>query len=189
MFVSRSEQPIRRTTLVVRASTGAAAVAPSLRRLVAETDGSVAVGRIRELPDVVRDAYGSAWVTMGLLTSLAVLATLLAALGVNAALGNHVARSRREIAIRLTLGAGQAGEVRRVLESGIRPALLGVVGGSALAVGAVRLLQGLLFGVDGTSPGAWILPGGVVLVAAVLAGLSPALRAGRTPPADILREG
>lgn len=189
IFVSRSEQPTRRTTLVVRASTGAEVVAPSLRRLVAETDGSVAVGRVRGLGDVVRDAYGSAWVTMGLLSSLAVLATLLAALGVNAALGNHVARSRREIAIRLTLGAGRAGEVRRVLESGLRPALLGVVVGSALAVGALRLLQALLFGVDGTSPGAWIIPGATVIVAASLAGLSPALRAGRTSPADILREG
>ncbi len=188
LFVSLREQGEGRAALVVRATGPAAGVGAALRRLVADTDPSVAVGAVRPLAGVVRDAYGIAWVTMGLLAAMAALATGLAGVGIHAVLANDVARRRRDIGVRLALGARRWDVVSRILRSGLTFALIGVAVGTVAAAAGVRLLEALLFGVDALSAMAFGAPAAGVLVAAMLAALSPALRAGRTAPATVLRE-
>lgn len=188
IFVSLYERAERETTLVVRGSADAALLAPALRRAVSEADPAVPTGAIRPMSGVVRDAYGTAWVTMGMLSVLAALATVLAALGIHAVLANHVARRRREIGVRMALGAARGHLVGRILRSGLAWSALGVVlGGVAAALGG-RVLRSVLFGVSGLEPRVFVLPALGVLAAASLASLAPAVRAGALPPADVLRE-
>ncbi|MEQ8329338.1 MAG: ABC transporter permease [Longimicrobiales bacterium] len=188
VFVSLYEQPERRTALVVRSEGAAAALAPGLRRVVADADPAVAAGSVRSLARVVRDAYGTAWVTMGLLAALAALATALAAVGIHTSLANHVVRHRRDIGVRLALGADRGRVVGGVMASGLGATLLGVAAGCLAAAAATRMLRSLLFGVDALEPTAYLLPAAGVVLAAGLAALRPALQAGRTAPAEALRE-
>ncbi len=105
VFVSLFERTERATTLVVRGSSDAGRLAPALRRAVGEADAAVPTGAIRPMEAVVREAFGAAWVTMGLLVVLALMATLLAGFGIHAVLSNHVARQRRDLGVRIALGA------------------------------------------------------------------------------------
>jgi predicted permease len=187
IYVALHEQAARETALLVRGESGPAGIGALLRNTVARVDPAVPVGSIRPLEGIVRDAYGTAWVTMGLLGALALLATVLAALGIHAVLTHHVARQRREIGVRLALGAQRAGLVARIMRSGVTSTAIGVALGWALAAGLVRLLRSFLFGVAGLAPWAFVLTAAAVVAAAVLAAWLPAMRAGRLPPAEVLR--
>jgi putative ABC transport system permease protein len=110
------------------------------------------------------------------------------ALGVHAVLSNHVVRRRREIGLRLALGAERSRVISEVLGSGMHAALLGVAIGAVIGAGSLGLLEALLFGVDGPTAGILLVPALAVAGASALAAISPALRAGRTAPADVLRE-
>jgi len=188
VFVSLFERTERATTLLVRRSAEAGRLAPALRRAVTEADAAVPTGAVRPMEAVVRDAFGAAWVTMGLLALLALLATLLGSFGIHAVLSNHVARQRRDLGVRMALGADGGRLIRRVLGSGLGSAALGVAIGCFIAAASARLLESLLFGVSTLEPSAFLLPAMGVMTAATLASLVPAVRAGTLPPADVLRE-
>ena len=188
VFVSLHEWLERETSLVVRSEAAPAVLVPALRAAVREADSAVPVGEVRPLSGVVRDAYGTSWVTMGLLAALAGIATGLAALGVHAVLAHHVTRRRREIGVRLALGADRGRLVRRILGSGLASTAIGVVIGCVVAAAAARLLESLLFGVSPLEPVAFVLPAVGVLAVAAAAASAPAARAGRLPPAEVLRE-
>ena len=79
-------------------------------------------------------------------------ALLLAAAGVYAVAAFGVASRRRELAIRLALGAGYAGNMRSVLDDLARPAIVGVIGGGIVLGLGTPFLRAVLFGVDGTRP-------------------------------------
>ena len=188
VFVSLYEWSERETSLVVRSAADAALLAPAIRDAVRASDPAVPLGAVRPLSGIVRDAYGSSWVTMGLLAVLAGIATTLGALGVHAALAHHVARRRKEIGVRLALGADRSRLVRRMLGAALASTAIGVAIGCGAAAASTRLLESLLFGVSALEPLAFVLPAAAVLIVAALAALGPAARAGRMAPADVLRE-
>jgi predicted permease len=188
VFISLFERAERATTLLVRGSADGGRLGPALRRAVTEADAAVPTGAIRPMDAVVRDAFGAAWVTMGLLTLLALLATVLGSFGIHAVLSHHVVRQRRDLGVRMALGADGGRLIRRVLRAGLGSAALGVGIGCFAAAVCAPLLQSLLFGVSTLEPTAFLLPALGVLVAATLASLVPAVRAGSLAPADVLRE-
>jgi hypothetical protein len=188
VYIALAEQLTRETTLLVRGGPGLAPLTAAVRGIVRDVDPSVPVGVVRPLALIVRGAYGTAWVTMGLLAVLAALATTLAALGVHAALAQDFARRRREIAVRMALGAGRGSVTLRVLGAGLTAAGLGVVMGLVGSLLSAGALEGLLFGVSRADPGALALAAGTVLAAAVAAAAAPVLRASALPPAEVLRE-
>jgi predicted permease len=187
-YVSLAEQLERETTLLVRGRVALASLAAEVRRVVTDVDPSVAVGAVRPLPLIVRGAYGTAWVTMGLLAVLALLATGLAALGIHAALSHDVVLRRREIALRLALGAKRASVVGRVLAAGLLPTTVGIAAGLLVALLAGGVLESLLFGVRSGDLRALLATASTVLLAALAAAAVSALRVGGLPPAEVLRE-
>ena len=114
---------------------------------------------------------------------------MLAALGIYALISYGVTQRRREIGIRLALGAS-AGDVRGSI---IRGTLGLAVGGMALGVvGAlvvVPAMNGLLFGVTWSDPASFVGASGLLVVVAALAGVLPARRASRVDPSVVLRDG
>lgn len=187
LYVSLAESPARDVTLVVRGDGSPAALAAEIRSAVRRVDPLVPVRTVATMPDVVRAAYSTAWVMMGLLSVLATLATVLGALGIYAVLAHHVASNRREIGVRIALGAHPSTVVGRVVRSGLVLALLGIAGGSAVAVFSNRWMDELLYGVSAASPWAFVGPAAALAGAAVLAAWVPAARAGRLPPAEVLK--
>ena len=124
---------------------------------------------------------------MGLLGILAVLATALGAIGIYAVLAHHVTLNRREIGVRMALGAQRGRVVGGIVRSGLALAGLGIVIGSVAAALSSRFLESLLFEVSALAPWAFFAPAAALALAAALAAWVPAARAGSLPPAEVLR--
>jgi ABC-type antimicrobial peptide transport system permease subunit len=115
------------------------------------------------------------------------LAILLAAVGLYGVLSYTVAQRRREIGVRMALGADAVRIARLILGHVGRMTLVGGVAGCAAALGLGRLAQSMLFGVEGPDP---LVMGGAlvgVTVVAFMAAMAPARRAVRIDPANTLR--
>ncbi len=187
LYVALAESPSRDVTLIARTSTAPADLIPMLRRALRDADSLVPIRAIVSMNDVVRTAYATSWVMMGLLMVLAGLASGLGAIGIYAVLAQHVALNKREIGVRMALGAAPRVVVASVVRSGLILAGVGIATGSIAAALSTRFLESLLFGVSALSPWAFVAPGAALAVAAVLAAWVPAARAGRLPPAYVLR--
>jgi predicted permease len=187
LYVAIGESPTRDVTLVLRTSGAGEALGPAIQRAVHAVDPLVPVRSIAAMEEVVRAAYSTSWVMMGLLVVLAVLATGLGAIGIYAVLAHHVALSRREIGVRMALGAGPGTVTFTVVRSGLLLATAGIAVGCVAAALLTRLLESLLYDVSALAPWAFAAPAATLAVAAALAAWLPATRAGRLPPADVLR--
>jgi macrolide transport system ATP-binding/permease protein len=164
--------------------------------------GAVLLVARRELqamePDLVINATTGASITDNALSGQANTATLLgafgavaltlAAVGIYGVMSYAVRRRRREIGIRMALGAGGSSILGMVLRQGLALAAVGLLVGGAASLVVTRALRQLLF-VSPTDPTAFLVTGGALLAVAVLASLVPAWRAARLSPVRVLREG
>jgi ABC-type antimicrobial peptide transport system permease subunit len=117
----------------------------------------------------------------------AAVALLLAAVGLYGVLNYSVLQRRREIGIRMALGAPAGDIARHVTTDVLSMVLMGALGGLALGTAAVRYIESLFFQVKPTDPAMLALPSLTILVAALLAALPPIVRAVRIDPATVLR--
>jgi predicted permease len=122
-----------------------------------------------------------------LVTSIGLMAMLLAAVGLYGVIAYSVARRTREIGIRIALGARPGTVLRLVMQQGLFVAAAGLVAGCALAAVAAHLIAGALYGVRPSDPLSWLAAVGVVLGVAALANFIPARRAARVDPSIALR--
>jgi predicted permease len=115
------------------------------------------------------------------------LALVLAAIGLYSVIAYDVAQRTHELGVRIALGAGVSDVVRAVVGDGLRFILIGILLGSGLALWAGRLIEPLLYAVSPRDPVVFGVVAGVLLLAAGLASLLPALRASRVDPTVALR--
>jgi len=174
---------------VVRVERGTpGAWAGAFRDAVSRLDPNVAVLEPRSMEQGVARSLARRTSAMSLLLAAALVASLLAMLGLYAVVSYLVTERRREIGIRLALGA-RADEVGRLVQSqSAQLALVGLLLGGGGALVLTRLLSAQLFGVAPTDPFAL---GGSALVLAVLAVIAtwlPARRATRVDPVEALRQ-
>jgi ABC-type antimicrobial peptide transport system permease subunit len=125
---------------------------------------------------------------MQLLSGFALVALLMAALGIYGVVAFVVSRRTREVGIRMALGARAADVLRLVLRQGMTPVLIGLAAGLALSLGLGRLSAGLLFEVPPHDPATLAAAAAVLTAAALLACAVPARRAARIDPAQALRD-
>jgi ABC-type antimicrobial peptide transport system permease subunit len=118
---------------------------------------------------------------------LSLLAAVLAAVGVYGVVAYVVSRRRREVGVRMALGAA-AGDVQRlILRQTMRPVVVGLSLGVAAAAGTARLLQAVLFGVSPYDPVAFVAAPFLMLAIAAGAAIVPIRRAMRVNPMSVLR--
>jgi predicted permease len=174
--------------VVLRSASAASSLQGAIAATVRQADPSLPIIRLRDMEEVFLDAVRRPRMLMQLLTGFAVLALLLAALGTYGVLSYMVTQHRREIGIRMALGAERTTVLRGVLGYGLTLASVGIVGGLAAALALTRLMETLLFGVRPSDP--LTLAGVAAVVAAVAAAASviPALRATRVDPIVALRD-
>jgi putative ABC transport system permease protein len=184
-FISQTEPRIN--GLLVRPRRITTALVSNIRRLVVGTRTDLPFVSIRPYTQVL-DRQMRPW-RMGttLLGLFSALAVGVAAIGLYAAFAHAVAERRREMAIRLAVGARPAGVLRMVVGEALRLAGLGAVCGAVVAAGAGRWLQALLFGVQPSDPLVLGAAAGVMLLVAVLATWLPARTAARADPSRLLR--
>ena len=140
------------------------------------------------MKDVRAAATAEQSMLMTLVGTLALVALLLAAVGLHGLISHSVTERTREFGIRLALGATPAGTVRTVAWSGIVLAGIGAVIGAALAVPASTLVASVLYGVAERDPLTYIGAAAFLFVVASVASLLPALRILRLDPATTLRQ-
>lgn len=174
--------------VVVRGVGDPTALTESLRGVVAGLDADVPLSDVRTMESIVGDAMSRTTFTMTLITLAAGIALFLAAIGIYGVLSYVVSRRRREMAVRMAVGAGRGNVLALVLAHGLRLAVLGLLVGMAGAILLGRGLRSLLSEVrslDAVTLGSVAM---IVLLSSVAASLAPAIRSGNTRPAEALRE-
>jgi predicted permease len=180
--------PMRRGTFVVRTrTTNPMALASSLRGEVSRAGAAIYVRTIRTQVEIERAKTVRARLLALLAMFFATVAVLLAGIGLYGVLDYSVLQRRREIGIRLAIGA-QAGDIaRRVAAEALSMVLLGAVAGIAFGMVSVRYIETLLYEVKGTDVGMLLIPSLAILAAASLASLPAVIRAVRIDPVEMLR--
>jgi putative ABC transport system permease protein len=164
-----------------------AVLASSLRAAIREIDPTRAVFRVRPLSEVAASATDQPRISMGLIAAFAAAAMLLAGTGLYGLFTLVVAETRREMGVRLALGAAPRQLVRLVCAGAGRLLLLGIVLGVALTAGAGRWLQSLLFGISALDAVSLFGTMLALLAVSAMAIAIPALRAARVLPSEALR--
>ena len=173
----------------IRSTAGSPAVlASSVNRALTTVEKTLAPG-FQTLDIQVKDSFRQERIVAMLSGSFAVLALLLAGLGIYGVTAYAVARRRTEIGIRIALGAVPRAVVRLVLSRVLVLVSFGAAIGSTLSVWASRFAASLLYGVEPRDPMTLIGAVGALTAVAACAGWAPARRAARVDPAAVLREG
>jgi putative ABC transport system permease protein len=189
LYVLAEEQAHAPPTMhvVLRTTLPVAALLPTIERSVKEVDPTVPIVRLRELDAVFAESIRRPRLLAQLLVGFGGLALLLAAVGTYGMLSWMVTERRREIGIRLALGADRTRILAMIMKHGSQLTIIGVLVGLACAVGLNRLLTSVLFGVTPTDTTTVIAVVATISLVAVVACWLPAVRASRVDPNVVLR--
>jgi hypothetical protein len=184
----RQEIPLSRGTLIVRTFTSDPLVLASiLRSEVHRTNPEFRVRSI-ETQEQINGLYTVRERLLAMLAAFfAGVAVLLAGIGLYGVLDYSVLRRRREIGIRIAIGARPVGIARLVTLQTFAIVLVGAVAGLALGMASMRLIQSLLYNVDATDAAILALPSLTILTAVLLAAVPAVIRAIRIDPVMMLR--
>ncbi|NJD19761.1 MAG: ABC transporter permease [Gemmatimonadetes bacterium] len=187
MYLPQRELFATGVSVVARAASDPQAVLRSIREIVRSTDPDMPVFDVRTMEEHMGIALLPARLGGSVLGLFGLLGLVLATVGIYGVMAYSVAQRTRELGIRIALGSDRAAVVRLVLREGMRLAAMGVVIGLAVAVGATRLVGGLLYGVRPLDPVAFsVVPLTLVTVAAAAVYL-PARRAAGVDPIRALK--
>ncbi len=186
--LEQGTKSVSRSTVLVRPRGDAAAAIPGLRQLLRQIDPTIRYVDAATLQENVSPQLRTWRIGATMFSLFAVLAVIVAAVGLFSVVAYTVEQRRHEIGVRVALGARAWDVITLVLRGTVGVGTLGVAAGTAMAVAAGRLAQPLLFQTDANDP---LLLGGVslllVAIALVAAGF-PALRAKRVDPMTALRD-
>jgi predicted permease len=174
-------------TLVVRTASDPLASSVPVQKQIAALDPELPVSDVLTMQQIIEGSLGNASLSASLVLAFAVLSLVLASIGLYGVLSYLTTQRTGEIGLRLALGAQRKQVVRLMLGDGLRPALYGLVLGLAVSVGAVRLIQSMLYGTRPLDPAIFAAVAATLLVVAALACLVPAWRASRIDPMQALR--
>jgi putative ABC transport system permease protein len=187
-YVNTADPPLSTMNLVVKTTASdPAAMTSAIVNEVRKTDRLLPITRIRTMDDLRASALQSDRFNLWLLGSFALLALLLAALGIYGVMTYLVTQRTQEIGIRMALGAQAADVLKLIVQTGMRPVLFGVAVGLAGAIGLTRLMESFLFGVTPTDTLTFASVSAGLALVALIACLIPARRATRVDPLVALR--
>ncbi len=173
---------------LVRTRTEPMAMAETVRKMIHEIEPARSVFNIMPLEEHLDEAFAENRLRTVLLAFFAATAVSLACVGLYGTLSYSVSIRRREVGLRLALGALQGQIVKQFLLQGLGVALLGCVAGWVLAAVFGRVLSGMLYGVTSSDVPTLTAVVLLVLVVAAVASLVPAIRAARVEPMNVLRD-
>ena len=173
-------------TLVVRTNGDPRSLATGVAAAVHELDAELPVADVQPMEDVVAFTIARPRVIMTLLVAFAVMAILLAGVGVYGVMAYSVGQRTREIGVRLAMGATNGMVFRMVLGQAFTLAAIGVAVGLVVAAGATRVLQTLLYDTEPRDPSTFAIAALVLIAVAMLASYVPARRGTRIALAEAL---
>jgi predicted permease len=190
VYLPVAQYPYPRMAVVVRVKGGPGAdprgAAPLIRDAVREANRSATVHDIRTMEDVVSESLARQRFSMTLIGIFAGVALVLAMVGLYGVLALIASQRRREIGVRLALGASPGDVVRMMLREGATVAAVGVAGGLLGALAVTRVLQSVLYGVSSTDTPTFAAATLFVVAVALAATWLPARRVARVDPRSAL---
>jgi putative ABC transport system permease protein len=186
-YVPLAQLPPTSFWLTVRTAGDPLQSVAAVERTIHSIDKDLPVFAIRSMDQVLGSSRAQRLLTLTLLVSFAVLALLLAAVGIYGVISYSVKQRTRELGIRMALGAQRGDVLKLILTQGLKLALIGVVIGLGAAIALTRWMESLLFGVRPTDPITFGAIAGVLLSVALLACYIPARRATKVDPMVALR--
>ena len=188
LYVPLTQAPDPRLKLIVRSDASPAAALGAVRGVLRAVDPGIPVADVMTMREVhdrtYRGASRPAW-TFGMFAAIAIL---LSTLGLYGVLSQSVAQQRRELAVRLALGAAPADLVRRTVAGALRLVGIGAIAGLGGALAFAPVLRGLLYGVSALDPRVLAAAVAGIVTTGLAAAAFPARRAARVEPALVLRD-
>ena len=187
LYFSLQQNTARTQTLVIRTAGDPTAILPAVRREVQAIDPQLPLFAINTLEGAIANTLGQPRFQTSMLVAFALIALLLASVGIYGVTSHAVGQRTQEVGIRMALGARGNDVLRLILSQHLRPALVGIAVGVAASLALGRYLQTLLFGVRPADPSTFALMALALLVVAAAACWFPARRAMRVDPLVALR--
>jgi putative ABC transport system permease protein len=188
VYVSQYQNPSPMLSFVVDTAAPEGAIKTAAEKALQELDRDIPVENFQTMEGYLDAFLSGRKVSLFLLTGFAATGIVLGMIGIYGVVSNAVIGRRREIAIRMALGATTRGTMVLVTRLGLVSTLSGIAAGSAIVISLTRLISSFLFGVTALDPAVYILSAAILVVLALLASLLPALRLLRFNIQDILRE-
>jgi len=188
VFYPLPQSYMPRMTLVARTGGDPAAFADTIRNAAQAVNRSVAVFRVTTLESHISEALGGERLIAALVTASGAMALALAIVGLYGVIAYGVVRRRKEIGVRVALGARPIDVVRLVVREGVSVALCGIAAGIVGALAATRLLATMLYGVDPWDTPTFIGAAIVLFLIGAIAAWAPAQRAVQLDPVTVLRQ-
>jgi len=188
VYVPLAQVPSPRIRLVVRTRVQPAAVLPAIREAVREVDHGLPLGDVATMGQVRDSALSGTSRPAGLIGTFAAIAVFLAGIGLYGVISHAVTQRRREIGIRMALGARSRDVLARVLRDALTMVGVGLVFGLLGAFALTRVMKSLLFEVSPLDPLALTVACVSMILIGLFAGLLPAARAARVDPVTTLRD-
>ncbi len=189
IYTSIYQRPGRSMSVVLRTSLPSSTLEPQIRREIEAVDPSLPVFNVRSMSGLIAASLAPRRFAAALIAVFALLALVLASIGIYGLLAYMVGQRSHEIGLRMALGAQRGNILKLVLGRGLFLAMAGIIAGLFIAVIAAPRIGGLLYGVHPIDfPVFFAVPTALLLVALV-ASYIPALRATRVDPMIALREG
>jgi putative ABC transport system permease protein len=175
-------------SLMVRTKGDPGALAGPVRRIIGGVDPEQPVVAVRTMDEILKQAVADRTQQMNLLGAFAGLALVLASIGLYGVLSYAVTQRRREIGLRMALGANARTVVGIVVAHGLTLAAAGLAIGLVLAAIGTRAMSTILYGIEGLDPATFAEVSALLAAIAALACWIPARRASRVDPIVVLRE-
>ncbi|MBI4902649.1 MAG: ABC transporter permease [Acidobacteria bacterium] len=187
-FSQRSYRPVDDMTFALRTSGDPLQYVKTVRAIVHQADARVPVANVRTQSAQIDQTMNQEIILATLCTAFALLALLIACIGLYGTMAYTVARRAGEIGIRMALGAERGRVVWMVLREAFVLAATGLAVSVPLALGISKSVESFLYGVKPNSPAALVLAVAILLSAVLLAGYIPARKASRIDPMSALRQ-
>ena len=188
LFGNKAAQTLRTETFVVRSErAGTEAFLTEVRQAVWSVNSNLPLASVRTMQDVYDKSVARTSFTLVMLGIAGAMALVLGIIGIYGVISYTVSQRKREIGIRLALGAQSRNVQQMVLRQGARMALVGVAIGLGAALGLMGLMRGLLFGVTARDPMTFAAVAALLVSVSLLASYIPARRAMLVDPIVALR--
>ena len=187
VYVPYGSDPVPMVSLAVRGSSDPLALVPAVRTVLRRTDPGISVFQVMTLKQAIDRVHWVSSYFSRLFTYYAIIALAIAALGAYGILADSVSQRRREMGVRLALGARPVDLLRRVVLQGVALAGAGVLLGVLAAIPATGYLAAMLYQVSAKDPAVFAGVALLLLAVACVAAYVPARRAARVDPMEVLR--
>jgi predicted permease len=181
------QRPDENVSLIVRTSGQPTSMIGTVQRELKELGGNLPIFDFKTLNDVSNSQLVPVKAAVALLSLLSLIGLIVASIGIYGVTSYAYNQRRREIGIRMSLGAQRTDILRLIMKEGVSLALVGIGIGVLLALGTTHFVSRILYGVSPVDPIVFIVVSALLAAVAIGASLVPALTAAKSNPAEVLR--